>query len=462
MNEAAAKALTHAAAFEPAAFEEATDPKKAKMDITEGGPSTSPDAEGAPSLSATLLTLREQCDLAGIKRLVSDIFSDPDSLAARFATGGDMGDGDTPALGRPLDSEAIDAAFAELAVCGEEDEAMTETFVAAATVAADCLQRAAEPVVTLLLLLHAPVVTEGVTDDVQALLGKLCGAAAALPLSGRRQLVAWFRGDECSGERLDTWLKGLQQFITISVYQAEEATAAELQGVTDAIRLMALMHAANEECHKVPFTDFYNDAVNEELFSIQKNVDFVRRTYRDWGRDSTAREQQRAQLSGGAEEGPGEEWQPASYVSYPFILNPSIKSMVLRVDASAQQDREARANVMGVLMGTVLPYMVLRVRRENIVEDTMRQLVHCPPGDLKKQLKVKFIGEEGIDEGGVQKEFMQVVTRQLLDPQFAMFTANEETRQLYFNANTFELGLEFELVGTLVGIAIYNGKAPLL
>lgn len=67
-----------------------------------------------------------------------------------------------------------------------------------------------------------------------------------------------------------------------------------------------------------------------------------------------------------------------------------------------------------------------------------------------------FDGEEGIDEGGPAKEFMQIVIRELLDPQFAMFKMNEETRLLYFNPHTFELGLEFELIGTLVGIAIFN------
>uniref|UniRef100_A0A7S2S0T5 HECT-type E3 ubiquitin transferase n=2 Tax=Rhizochromulina marina TaxID=1034831 RepID=A0A7S2S0T5_9STRA len=37
-----------------------------------------------------------------------------------------------------------------------------------------------------------------------------------------------------------------------------------------------------------------------------------------------------------------------------------------------------------------------------------------------------------------------------------MFRVDEDTRQLYFNPHTFELGLEFELIGTLVGVAIYN------
>lgn len=31
-----------------------------------------------------------------------------------------------------------------------------------------------------------------------------------------------------------------------------------------------------------------------------------------------------------------------------------------------------------------------------------------PDEDLKKPLRVQFVGEEGVDEGGVQKEYFQV------------------------------------------------------
>lgn len=31
-----------------------------------------------------------------------------------------------------------------------------------------------------------------------------------------------------------------------------------------------------------------------------------------------------------------------------------------------------------------------------------------PDEDLKKPLRVQFVGEEGVDEGGVQKKYFQV------------------------------------------------------
>ena len=38
------------------------------------------------------------------------------------------------------------------------------------------------------------------------------------------------------------------------------------------------------------------------------------------------------------------------------------------------------------------------------------------PIDLRKQLRVEFHGEEGIDEGGLQKEFFQLIVEKLFDP----------------------------------------------
>lgn len=37
-----------------------------------------------------------------------------------------------------------------------------------------------------------------------------------------------------------------------------------------------------------------------------------------------------------------------------------------------------------------------------------------------------------------------------------MFTYNDESRRFWFNGNTFEPNIKFELMGILTGIAIYN------
>ena len=43
------------------------------------------------------------------------------------------------------------------------------------------------------------------------------------------------------------------------------------------------------------------------------------------------------------------------------------------------------------------------------------------PQDLKKQLYVEFEGEQGIDEGGVSKEFFQLVVEEIFNPDIGRF-----------------------------------------
>lgn len=78
------------------------------------------------------------------------------------------------------------------------------------------------------------------------------------------------------------------------------------------------------------------------------------------------------------------------------------------------------------------------------------------PSDLKKQLVVEFEGEQGIDEGGLSKEFFQLVTEQVFNPDYAMFAFNPETRNFWFNPTSFESDAQFTLIGIMLGLAIYN------
>ena len=40
-------------------------------------------------------------------------------------------------------------------------------------------------------------------------------------------------------------------------------------------------------------------------------------------------------------------------------------------------------------------------------------------------LQVKFLGEEGVDEGGVQKEFFQLLVRELFCPDYGMWVRQQ-------------------------------------
>ena len=106
-------------------------------------------------------------------------------------------------------------------------------------------------------------------------------------------------------------------------------------------------------------------------------------------------------------------------------------------------------------MDQYFAYLYIEINRDTIIEDTLNSLIRSDI-NFRKPLRVKFNGELGVDEGGVQKEFFQLLIRKLLDPNYTMFTYKEDSRMLWFNGNTFESNMKFELIGMVMGIAIYN------
>lgn len=57
-------------------------------------------------------------------------------------------------------------------------------------------------------------------------------------------------------------------------------------------------------------------------------------------------------------------------------------------------------------------YMRMKVRRNKIWSDTCLKLDACTEEDLTKQLKVQFVGEPAVDQGGPKREFFTLINRE--------------------------------------------------
>jgi hypothetical protein len=64
----------------------------------------------------------------------------------------------------------------------------------------------------------------------------------------------------------------------------------------------------------------------------------------------------------------------------------------------------------------------------------------------RKPLRVVFINEEAIDEGGVRKEFFQLLVTQLLSLQYGMFVPTSDQRALWINQTCTWSAEEYRLV----------------
>uniref|UniRef100_A0A7N5ZUP4 Ubiquitin-protein ligase E3A n=1 Tax=Anabas testudineus TaxID=64144 RepID=A0A7N5ZUP4_ANATE len=150
-----------------------------------------------------------------------------------------------------------------------------------------------------------------------------------------------------------------------------------------------------------------------------------------------------------------------SFQSCPFILSIITKSQGLYYDNRIRMYSERRLTALySMVQGQQPnPYLKLKVRRDHIIDDALVRLEMISmenPSDLKKQLFVEFEGEQGVDEGGVSKEFFQLVLEEIFNPDIGMFTYDDNTKLFWFNSSSLENEAQYNLIGIVLGLAIYN------
>lgn len=104
----------------------------------------------------------------------------------------------------------------------------------------------------------------------------------------------------------------------------------------------------------------------------------------------------------------------------------------------------------------------IKIRRENLLEDSFREVMRQTPEDLKKRLMIKFEGEEGLDYGGVSREFFQQLSHEVFNPAYGLFKyASSDNYTLQINPNS---GINpehlnyFKFVGRIVGLAVFHRR----
>ncbi|KAJ4829060.1 E3 ubiquitin- protein ligase upl1 [Turnera subulata] len=103
----------------------------------------------------------------------------------------------------------------------------------------------------------------------------------------------------------------------------------------------------------------------------------------------------------------------------------------------------------------------ISVRRAYVLEDSYNQLRMRPTQDLKGRLNVQFQGEEGIDAGGLTREWYQLLSRVIFDKGALLFTTVGNNATFQPNPNSVyqtEHLSYFKFVGRVVAKALYDGQ----
>lgn len=268
----------------------------------------------------------------------------------------------------------------------------------------------------LLIYLQLPELIE---YENMGMLNEIIGIILNLPISAKSVLRNWL--SSLPQETFINIISQLQQIISVFVADEngrfEEALQAagilarfygvqlkevDYQPLIYIVKLLEILYEGNRLTHKVHSSVFKNSAISNDITVIFD--------YRNWKKNESF-----------------------TFCHYSWLLEVEFKSKILEEESKKEQELEKKRGIgvlnqmgpdnhLGILLAGDLLYFNLAVRRAHIIEDTLNILnTQTQNSSFKKKLKVKFIGEPGVDEGGVRKEFFLILIKQLFDPQYGMF-----------------------------------------
>ena len=100
------------------------------------------------------------------------------------------------------------------------------------------------------------------------------------------------------------------------------------------------------------------------------------------------------------------------------------------------------------------------VKRDTILSDAFEQFMRLNPDELKRKLTIRFDGEEGLDYGGVAREFFFLLSRQMFSPIYGLFeNSSHNTLQISSKSCIMPEHLDyFRFIGRVVAVAVFHQK----
>jgi len=103
------------------------------------------------------------------------------------------------------------------------------------------------------------------------------------------------------------------------------------------------------------------------------------------------------------------------------------------------------------------------VKRDNILEDTIRQFEVIPHKEIISNSKIEFVKEPGVDAGGLKKEWLTLLTKEIFDPIKGLFQLSPNSRTIHPHPLSIiqpDALTYFNIAGFIVGLAIRE-KIPI-
>lgn len=247
--------------------------------------------------------------------------------------------------------------------------------------------------------------------------------------------------DVCHFRRLvDTLNFFLTQRLLVKEVGITKANVYSDWAIPAALRVQRLFLRANEANQKICISEFYNTALD----FINLIADFE-----GW-------QQQQRERRGSV----SLKLPQFFFCSFSFAISLAGKMKILQYESNRYHEMLASQAVVESMFSLqpAQPYLQLKIRRDHLVSDSLAQL-SAQGSNLRKRLLVEFEGESGLDAGGLTKEWLLLLVRELFGETYGLFYAEEESRLLWFSVSKriLEKLENFRLCGIIVGLGMYNG-----
>eukprot|EP00522_Entomoneis_paludosa_P008036 CAMPEP_0172451340 /NCGR_PEP_ID=MMETSP1065-20121228/9426_1 /TAXON_ID=265537 /ORGANISM="Amphiprora paludosa, Strain CCMP125" /LENGTH=1372 /DNA_ID=CAMNT_0013203291 /DNA_START=50 /DNA_END=4168 /DNA_ORIENTATION=- len=296
-----------------------------------------------------------------------------------------------------------------------------------------------ESVRFLLMFLQCPLfVDPRVTDDYEfdprgdvAL--TLCESILNLPFEGYKAIRQWAASMYGPDHFTHMLVRPLIAIFERGLYAGVGARSRVVPG---AVTLLRWLHGSAQRHPALAAPEaFYSEAIGEmEPESLYEDL----KRWKDSGKKSST----------------------FSLSSNPFLLSPTTKRTLLMIENQVEMLRAATSNLTWDREQHQFvfdPFFVLAIDRKHLLTQTLQKISGASHVELRKSLKIVFKGEDGVDAGGVLREFMYLLSHQLFDASTGMWSSHfDESGTTWFNGDCTWNDEGYYLVGVLTGLAVYN------
>ena len=115
----------------------------------------------------------------------------------------------------------------------------------------------------------------------------------------------------------------------------------------------------------------------------------------------------------------------------PPLLEKGLKAMVLVSECRPFIDFDVKRHwfktqVRRLKQSASRRSLRLNIRRKNVFEDAYASLRLRTAEEMRGRLHITFAEEEGVDAGGLSREFFEILAKEMFNPNYALFTSTED------------------------------------